>query len=262
MVDKPQGNRAFVIMQIGRKESPERRRADQVFKFIITPVLEEHEIEPYRADLDPTPGQITPQIIKILIESPFVIADLTGRNPNVYYELGVAHSFDRPCILLCDNVESLAFDTKDERTIPLGDPTDTLSAEQADGAKALLAKALERAMSPNYRPSTVVSDAAASRTLDQLAPENPELRAIRDGIDELRTLISRRQLIGPNMGTRADISALTSMIELLTTENRLDISQLDSLKNKQTSSEFDNWVDRLRSSLSVPDDPWANDSTN
>ena len=115
-----------MITPLGVDGSPERKRADRIYKYIITPPLEENGLEPYRSDLDPTPGQITAQMIRVLVESPVVIADLTGSNPNVYYELGIAHSFDRPCVVLCDRAESLAFDTKNERIIALGDATDTL----------------------------------------------------------------------------------------------------------------------------------------
>ena len=59
-------------------------------------------------------------MVKALIGSPVVIADLTSRNPNVYYELGIAHSFGKKTIIICESAESLAFDARDERAITLG----------------------------------------------------------------------------------------------------------------------------------------------
>ncbi len=82
----------FVVMQIGDKGSAERRRADEVYELVLVPVLNELGLTPYRSDLDPTPGTITPQLLKKLLEARLVIADLTGRNPNVFYELGIAHT--------------------------------------------------------------------------------------------------------------------------------------------------------------------------
>src|SRR4051794_23748192 len=76
----------FVISQIGDKGSPERKRADEVYEHIVEPVASEFDLDCRRSDLDPTPGQLTTQIIKGIIEARVVIADLTGRNANVFFE--------------------------------------------------------------------------------------------------------------------------------------------------------------------------------
>jgi hypothetical protein len=84
MTAEPQRHRGFFISQIGAEGSPERARADEVFDYIILPVATRFNIDVIRADRDPTPGQITMQMIKTLLASKVVFADLTGRNPNVY----------------------------------------------------------------------------------------------------------------------------------------------------------------------------------
>jgi len=89
-------DQAFVVMQIGEKGTPERKRADEIYNFVIVPALKQFGILPYRADLDPSPGAITQKMLSELVEASLVIADLTGRNPNVFYELGIAHSFGKP----------------------------------------------------------------------------------------------------------------------------------------------------------------------
>jgi hypothetical protein len=113
--------RAFVVMQVGAKESAERRRADEIYRFIIAPAVSDAGLEPYRADLDFSPGAITPKMLSELLSARVVIADLTGRNPNVFYELGITHSFARPLISIADSSSSLPFDAKDERIIELGE---------------------------------------------------------------------------------------------------------------------------------------------
>src|SRR5690242_2312174 len=100
------GERAFVIQQIGADDSPERRRADEIYEGIIVPAAESLGLEAYRADLDATPGAITPRMLSELLGARVVIADLTGRNPNVFYELGITHSFARPLISIADSVAS------------------------------------------------------------------------------------------------------------------------------------------------------------
>jgi hypothetical protein len=50
-----------------------------------------------------------------------VVADLTGGNPNVYYEPCFSHSFGLPVVILIDQADNLPFDIKNERVIALGD---------------------------------------------------------------------------------------------------------------------------------------------
>src|SRR5438046_10761795 len=104
---------AFVIAEIGSNGSPTRARADEVLKYIIEPVAEEFHLDPVRSDRDATPGQITPRIVKLILASPVVIADLTGQNANVYYELAIAHAFGLNIIVLLANVKSISFASKD-----------------------------------------------------------------------------------------------------------------------------------------------------
>ncbi len=46
-----------------------------------------------------------------------LIAELTSRNPNVYYELGLAHALRKPVVLVCSNEEDVPFDLKHIRVI-------------------------------------------------------------------------------------------------------------------------------------------------
>ena len=44
--------RAFIIMQIGAKDSAERKQTEEIFKYVIGPAVKDAGLEPYRADLD------------------------------------------------------------------------------------------------------------------------------------------------------------------------------------------------------------------
>lgn len=55
-------------------------------------------------------------IIQPLYEADIVIADLTGLNANVMYELGLAHSFNKKTVIITqDNLSGLPFDLKQYR---------------------------------------------------------------------------------------------------------------------------------------------------
>ena len=146
-------DRAFVIMQVGTKDSPERKRADEIYNFIVVPAVEDAGLEPYRADLDVSPGAITPKFLSELLGARLVIADLTGHNPNVFYELGITHSFARPLISIADSSNSLPFDAKDERIIELGEYTAAgLTYAQGEIAKASLQESLRIVLADGYSP--------------------------------------------------------------------------------------------------------------
>ena len=86
----------FLICPIGEDGSDVRIHSDQLQRHIISPVLEPHNITIVRADSMPKPGIITRQIMDSILESDLVIADLTGANPNVYYELALRHTTRKP----------------------------------------------------------------------------------------------------------------------------------------------------------------------
>jgi hypothetical protein len=89
-------NLCFFITRIGEEGSPEREQADGVMDAILKPAAKELRLECVRADQLPDPGQITTQIIGRIVGAKMVVADLTGGNPNVYYELAVRNSFHTP----------------------------------------------------------------------------------------------------------------------------------------------------------------------
>ena len=73
--------------------------------------------DPVRADEVGKPGEISTQIIDRLRESDVVIADLTDRNPNVFYELALRHFASKPVIQFRGD-EPPPFDVKGLRAIP------------------------------------------------------------------------------------------------------------------------------------------------
>jgi len=84
----------FFVTPIGHTNSNERKRADNIKKYILNEVLGS-KYKVLRADELPQPGSITHQVIKWLYQADLVIADLAGVNPNVVYELAVRHSFNK-----------------------------------------------------------------------------------------------------------------------------------------------------------------------
>lgn len=107
----------FVIAPIGEPESPTRRRSDQVMRHIIRPVVEPRGYDAVRADDIDKPGIITTQVLNHVVDSELVIADLTDRNPNVFYELAIRHAISKPFVQIIKKGEALPFDVAGTRTV-------------------------------------------------------------------------------------------------------------------------------------------------
>ena len=101
---------AFVIMPFG----PE---FDTVYDHFIRQVIAENGLVATRADNSPNSQAITKDIVLSIRNCDLIIADLTDANANVYYELGIAHAFNKPVILLSQSIEEIRFDLKAYRCL-------------------------------------------------------------------------------------------------------------------------------------------------
>lgn len=100
----------FVIMPFNDKLNP-------IYESIIKVVLKDLKYNPLRADEIFTSKPIIDDIWLNIKKSKFLIADLTDRNPNVFYELGLAHALSKEVILLTQNLSDIPFDLRHYRII-------------------------------------------------------------------------------------------------------------------------------------------------
>jgi thiol-disulfide isomerase/thioredoxin len=112
----------FVIMPFGKHGSQEYRNNSNRYKNYIRPALEEYSNHVKRADEFDHLGNINKDIIEYLFSSQIVIADLTGKNANVFYELGIRHALRRnTTIPIVKSGEQIPFDVSAYRTIVYDD---------------------------------------------------------------------------------------------------------------------------------------------
>ena len=81
--------KCFVISPIGGTDDPERAEADWVLHALVKPALSP-EFLAERADIYPKNDVITNQVILAIKNADLIVADLSGHDPNVFYELAVA----------------------------------------------------------------------------------------------------------------------------------------------------------------------------
>src|SRR4051794_18125197 len=63
---------------------------------IIREVAKDCKLSYVRGDRRHQPGSVLPQIVHDIRCADIVVADITGHNPNVFYELGIAHQLKGP----------------------------------------------------------------------------------------------------------------------------------------------------------------------
>lgn len=100
----------FVIMPISNQEGYEIGHFDRVYEDIFKPAIQKAGFKPFRVDDSKSSNVIHVNIIKRLIEAPMAICDLSTKNPNVMYELGIRQAFDKPVVLVGDNNPGEIFD--------------------------------------------------------------------------------------------------------------------------------------------------------
>src|ERR1700730_8486706 len=117
MTDNPK--RCFVISPIGDPGSSVRKHAEMTLNAIIRPALKESEttFEVNRGDESAEIGMITDHLITEILESDLIVADLSFLNPNVFYELGIAHSEEKPVIHIAHRETKLPFDNIGMRAV-------------------------------------------------------------------------------------------------------------------------------------------------
>jgi len=107
---------AFIISQIGKEGSADRRRIDGIIRVLLAPVLEELDYKPLASHEIDDSGSIPDQIIEQLLNAELVVCDLTFNNPNVMYELAIRHAAYLPVVLIAEEETKIPFDIGDQRT--------------------------------------------------------------------------------------------------------------------------------------------------
>jgi len=105
------GDTCFVMMPF----------ADPIGRYYTTlyaPAIQKAGMVAVRADADIfATGKIMDQVRDAIDKAKVLVAELTGRNPNVLYELGLAHALEKPVVLVSSNEDDVPFDLKHIRVI-------------------------------------------------------------------------------------------------------------------------------------------------
>ena len=175
----------FVIAPIGESGSDIRKRSDQVLEHLIRPAVESCGYKAVRADEIAEPGIITNQIIRHVVDDPLVIADLTGQNANVFYELAIRHYIGKPLVQIINNVEDIPFDVGSMRTIVVNHQ----DLDSVEKAKTEIQKQIQYLEADSSSLESPISVALKDRFIDESKPRNQ--RYIEEGFKEVGDKIDK-----------------------------------------------------------------------
>lgn len=162
----------FVIAPIGAAGSDIRRRSDCCLRYIIEPAFNALGIMKVdRIDEADEAGQITLNIIKRIHEADWCVADLSGQNANVFYEIGIRHAFQKPIIHMSNDVGSIPFDNSHQNTIEYVHDDPASHKECIERIK----KQVEEAERAPTHFSTPVSMALGALNLDNTGDTKDEM---------------------------------------------------------------------------------------
>lgn len=116
-VNEEKKEKCFVIMPISDQEGYLVGHFTKVYEQIIRPSVEEAGYEAYRVDENTICDTIMNKIFSAIQECPMAVCDLSGRNPNVLYELGLRQAYDKPVVLIQDDKTDKIFDVSGISTV-------------------------------------------------------------------------------------------------------------------------------------------------
>jgi hypothetical protein len=137
---------AFVLM-------PFEEEFTIVYDELIVAALEEVGYEAKRADSVIDQRSVLSDIILGINGADLIVADLTELNPNVFYELGIAHGLGIPTVLITQSTDELPFDLRTYRASEYSTRFD-----EASELKAFLRKVGAQAANGGVKFSSPVSD--------------------------------------------------------------------------------------------------------
>ena len=166
----------FVIMPFGEW-------FDDYYSAIFVPAIEAAGLDPRRADDLYRPSAIVGDIWELTKAATIILTDLSNKNPNVFYELGLAHASAKPAILVTASMEDIPFDLRALRIIEYDKNDPHWGSNLQEQIEAALRETLESPLSAVLPTFTSQPD----RQIAKDVPErDQEIISLRQDVDLLK----------------------------------------------------------------------------
>ena len=167
-------------MPFGKTKRHSEEYWTEFYQAVLGPLISESGFRPHRSQ--PLRGDLVREIIRQLVVSQVVVADLTDNNPNVFWELGVRQSFMHATVTIAEDGTKLPFDLSTKGTLfyYLKNKAKHARFEKQFGA------ALDDCLAHPERPDSVVLETISGRgSLFDVVHRSESIRRLDGLIDEM-----------------------------------------------------------------------------
>ena len=171
----------FVIMPFGGW-------FDKYYEDIYCPAISAAGMTPKRADDLYRPSNIVQDIWTYTKKAKIILADLSNKNPNVFYELGLAHALAKPAILITQTIDDIPFDLRSLRIIDYDKNLPNWGETLGESIEKAIKETLD---SPNETiPTAFLETTGISKT--KVSKEEKELLELRQEMESLKKEVRTR----------------------------------------------------------------------
>jgi hypothetical protein len=183
---------------------------DDYYADIFCRAIADAGLIPRRADDLYRPSAIVHDIWAYTKSSKLILADLTGKNPNVFYELGLAHAIAKPVILVTESIADVPFDLRALRVIEYDKNSPAWGEDLRQKIKTAITEVLASPLQ-SVLPSFLEVDSSApkqsvSANQKEMLEIKQELELVRREMRNLADGSASRRLPPPFISSRAEAS--------------------------------------------------------
>lgn len=188
--------KCFIMMPFTTPEGYQENHFKKVYNQIIKPAVEGAGFEPTRVDENNLSTSIIGKIFEGLINCEMAICDLSSRNPNVLYELGIRQAYNKPVVLIKDDRTERIFDVSGITTLEY---SSSRMYEDVIEARNKITQSIKNNAKKSIKVIDVinVTNAKSEQTKSQLSSEDlNEIRynQISSQLSEIKEIVTKNKI--------------------------------------------------------------------